>query len=430
MTKKVKALFIACVLGVCMAAATDQLARSSPPVDGIPVQLQKVIEQLQPIESKSSAWEREARWATILTLLVGLLGIVTGGIQAFDKKYLKVVTLIFGMTISGITLVNSTLFHPPRTLKVYALQLRHAAERIRRQVSSYDTTMAAADVDRLARGVQSQLIGAINLKANLEQKLEGEITPENLQASISFLPWTVVHASSEQPQPTWVSTLPRDTVYMYFVGTGESDSLQGAEDAARVNAYDQGARQVAPQLGESDLEGVRIYVANSSEEAATYFRYERATHKYRYYKLLRMSKAFLDTDVARALMRKKVLLKLERVFCLQDGSAGATDWYFDVKYSGKTIIQLSRRSYDDRRPESKSGIKPLAVDHAEATIELPEGGRAAIELFGYRSFGNKLSATGKGFVTVNGVDSPIEVEGQSERAGHFKFDFTAAKVGP
>ncbi len=126
----------------------------------------------------------------------------------------------------------------------------------------------------------------------------------------------------------------------------------------------------------------------------------------------------------------KVVLKLRTILCFQDGSHGATNWYFTIKYMGSPIMRLGTRSYDDDRAESKNGITPPAVEHPEATIEMPETGTASIEIFGYRATGNRLSAQGNAIITSSSTVLRTDVVGVPEKEGHFMFDFTVARVSP
>lgn len=120
----------------------------------------------------------------------------------------------------------------------------------------------------------------------------------------------------------------------------------------------------------------------------------------------------------------KVNLKLKTIYCFQDGSVGATNWYFRVRYNGSDLFGLGPRSYNDARAESKSGMAPLDSDHAEATIEVPDKGAPSINILGYRAFGDRLSAQGNAVLSANQTEMSAEVVGIPENEGHFKFNFT------
>lgn len=138
----------------------------------------------------------------------------------------------------------------------------------------------------------------------------------------------------------------------------------------------------------------------------------------------------------------KYRLKLERIFCLEDGSAGATSWTFDIKggrsdlhHGGQpfpVLFRLSNRSYDDKNPESKKGLLPPAADHAEFALDLQGNTKFDIEIAGYHSGAvfdkSRPRATGRGTVSPSPSSVTVDVAGEPRKQGYFRFDFTLTKL--
>jgi hypothetical protein len=119
-------------------------------------------------------------------------------------------------------------------------------------------------------------------------------------------------------------------------------------------------------------------------------------------------------------------LKLERLFCVQDGGEGADEWRFEVRV-GESLLQLSRMPYNDKSEACKLGTLPTAFGNAVVVLTdnvFP----ATVTIRGFHNGkirGERLEATATAPMTSSGFTGPVElVAAAGEKKGHFRFVFS------
>ncbi len=302
-----RSLQIAILQLVLMGVGVAAVAQGPPPANSNSDPFQWVTKQVERSEGKIEQWDREAAKVAYLTVLAAILGAVVAVAQATKKESLRIATAVMGVAITGITVVNNTVYHPSRTLRLYASELREAVNLIRVQMAGFDPTMPADGKQEFTKRIADQLIDLTKLQSSLEKKLEGEGAMAGEKAALGWLPHFTAYAQFQSQLPAWVSNPPTDNVYLYFTGKGEGPSLQEAEEQADLDGYRQGARMLAKDLGESELAKAEAYVARGSEEAGRYFQYERSTRNYRFFKLWRISKVLTERVMAQRLIAQQVV---------------------------------------------------------------------------------------------------------------------------
>lgn len=121
--------------------------------------------------------------------------------------------------------------------------------------------------------------------------------------------------------------------------------------------------------------------------------------------------------------RYSVLLTLDRIEVLNDGTNGSTTWSFDVSAGGQDLFQLPARDYVDG--EEGRDVKPRTSDPSIGRVVLVPGQEMLIKISG-RTGGiiSKLSASGTATLVADRPLAPIRVLGGDGRDGEFIFHFS------
>lgn len=129
-------------------------------------------------------------------------------------------------------------------------------------------------------------------------------------------------------------------------------------------------------------------------------------------------------EAPKAPSRYSVLLTLEKIEVINDGTSGSTAWSFDVSAGGQDLFELPSRDYIDT--EEGRNATPRATDPSIGRVSLVAGQEMLIKING-RSPGliNKLSATGTATLVADRPLAPIRVVGgDNGRDGEFIFHFS------
>ncbi|MGO1069368.1 hypothetical protein [Lysobacter sp. CA199] len=121
--------------------------------------------------------------------------------------------------------------------------------------------------------------------------------------------------------------------------------------------------------------------------------------------------------------RYSVLLTLDKIEVLNDGSNGSTTWSFDISAGGQDLFQLPSRDYLDN--EEGREVKPRTSDPSIGRVVLVPGQEMLIKISG-RSAGliSKLSASGTATLVADRPLAPVRVLGGDGRDGEFIFHFS------
>ena len=118
-----------------------------------------------------------------------------------------------------------------------------------------------------------------------------------------------------------------------------------------------------------------------------------------------------------------ILLTLDRIDVLDDGSNGSTAWSFDIEGGGEGLFSLSSRDYVDTGEEAVA--RPRGSDPTIARLVLVPGQQMPIKIVGHSTgLISRVSASGSARLRADRPLAPIEVTADKGKAGRFVFHFT------
>jgi len=119
-----------------------------------------------------------------------------------------------------------------------------------------------------------------------------------------------------------------------------------------------------------------------------------------------------------------LLLQLQRIEVLDDGSYGGTDWEFRVEADGRELFELPGKTLSDEVGDNV--IVPTADDAAQGRITLLPGQQVLVKIIG--EGGGMLGsaeATGTGLLTARGINGPVRVATRDKDGARFVFHLAA-----
>ena len=129
-------------------------------------------------------------------------------------------------------------------------------------------------------------------------------------------------------------------------------------------------------------------------------------------------------EAPKAPSRYSVLLTLEKIEVINDGTNGSTSWSFDVSAGGQDLFELPARDYTDT--EEGRNATPRTSDPSMGRVTLVPGQEMLIKISG-RSSGliSKTSASGTATLVAERALAPVRVTAADPRDGEFVFHFAA-----
>jgi len=123
--------------------------------------------------------------------------------------------------------------------------------------------------------------------------------------------------------------------------------------------------------------------------------------------------------------RYSVVLTLEKIEVVNDGTSGSTSWTFDVSAGGQDLFELPARDYND--VEDSRIATPRTSDPSMGRVTLVPGQEMLVKISG-RSGGliSKLSASGTATLVAERALAPVKVVAADPRDGEFIFHFATA----
>jgi hypothetical protein len=130
----------------------------------------------------------------------------------------------------------------------------------------------------------------------------------------------------------------------------------------------------------------------------------------------------VEPDLPKAPSRYSVLLTLEKIEVINDGTSGSTSWSFQVSAGGQDLFELPSRDYIDT--EEGRNVTPRGSDPSMGRVMLVPGQEMLIKING-RSAGliSKLSASGTATLVADKPLGPVRVVSADGRDGEFIFHF-------
>ncbi len=275
-------LLIACVYALPLLVGQSPASES-----------QKLMEQLNVLLRKSRSWEVESSLLLGMTVLIGVLGLLSSTLQGVKNRWSKSATVAIGLAISVLTLITSSVFPTDyRTLRRNAI---HSTGWIREAQVALNGCDSASEEDK--KVYREMVRNIIRRFGELEEQMYS--APSTLDL--------VTSAHAFQGQPDWVYRPPQDPINLYFVGVAQNVSLARAQSDSYKSAVDRATMLLAAQTGRrpvpSDSDPLRKYVMGSSAVASAQFTFDRGRGIYQYYTLLKMNRMLTRPDLVNSAVR-------------------------------------------------------------------------------------------------------------------------------
>ena len=253
-------------------------------------------------EAQIAKWERTARVMVVITVVVGILGVIAGALQVSQQKWCKTATIFVGLAVSGMTVVLNTAF-PKDYRELYSL-----ADTGRKLLEGLDVMITRG----IPKDEGSRKGWFEDFQRRLDQFLDLGKEIHRTAARLETLP--TVYAQSSGRKPDWVFKLPDDRTSLYFLGVGDDPLLGKAREVSHDNALHRAVEYFSRQFqGIQQTKQVSLdpaalseYVVKSAEEAGTYFEYDPASRSYLYYTLLRIHKDIAEANLKLYGLQKRI----------------------------------------------------------------------------------------------------------------------------
>jgi hypothetical protein len=122
---------------------------------------------------------------------------------------------------------------------------------------------------------------------------------------------------------------------------------------------------------------------------------------------------------------RRLLLRLDRIQVEDDGSAGSTDWTFQVSADGEPLFSVPMPSLNDKPGQNLA--RPADRDQASAEVDLPAGSRVALSVKGWKQGwlpGSRAEVTGES--ALGAGKTVVTVQTDAPKGPRFVLYFSAA----
>jgi tetratricopeptide (TPR) repeat protein len=244
------------------------------------------------VDHKIKTWHYFYWISLISTIIVGMFGLVITLLQSLDQTKYRIYTICLGTVISACTfLSNSFLKGDYREYDrieqkgiLKQIELGNLVE-IYKTADSNNQKIIWSDIKSLILEIDQLEDSLTASKQDLTAKLESSWSP-------------IVGTAYAGTAPSWLSTLPEDSNYLFFTGFADGERLEGLEVAAVKNATQNAAAYLVQQFGQEaqqiDADKLAKFLADTAKPYSAYISRD-AKNLYRYYSLIRISKNILKT---------------------------------------------------------------------------------------------------------------------------------------
>lgn len=340
------------------------------------------------VASTTQLWQGQIdRWRSAgdacfrLTVGVGILGILIGGLQPFKARWVKPVVVVLGLLVSSLTLIRTarydydhrSYYRAADGAEQYVLRIRRWSHPLTNSLEEEEEAIQQVralldELDNIARRFDAQ--PAVPLRQSWSNPLTGVAFAQSLP---------------EGKKPDWLNGREADGGSVFFVGVAIDASLATARRSSFENALAAARDDLAARIGPArgyDPAALAQYLAEGASAVDRYFDREPGAG-YRYYTLLALSKSRMQADASLFGFREKVRVPDEAVRAVQ--SVQASPIVYQVRreeaYAKLTSEAKGRvgadafRLYETGRVARLNGDAPAAVEALEQAV------RAAPEFY-------------------------------------------------
>jgi tetratricopeptide (TPR) repeat protein len=245
------------------------------------------------IDNKIKIWHLYFWISIISTISVGVLGLLITLFQSIDQVKYKTYTICLGTIISACTFLSHTFLKGD--YRQYE-RIEQAGLIKQEELSNLVENYKKADDE-------NKKIFWSNIKALIYQinSLEDSLTASKTDTTTSLASIQIIDSAYAGTAPGWITALPEDDNYLYFIGFADSASLANLNTAAQQNATQSAVSYMTEQFGQAakkiDPEKLAKFLADSAEPYSSYISSDSGNKVYRYYSLMRISKNAIKTGV-------------------------------------------------------------------------------------------------------------------------------------
>lgn len=270
------------LLTICLVSFIVLVPDWAVATDATIVALNKIV---QTKVEEINTWKSLAQNLALLTLVVAILGAISGILSQFTAKWAKIIIAVAGGLVAIFTVVINTRY--PVDYRTYK-KLTYDAQTIVDEVNIQISVLAAVqDVNRRNEIINGNILPKLQKITDIGKQL--------IHARNEDLYLGVSEAFAQETVPQWVTNPPKDKNTLYFVGHGAASNPSKAEslatDYSKENAriiindvlIKSGQREENPSNS-----SIMKSILGGSEIINKYVKYDAQQKQYRYFCLLKI----------------------------------------------------------------------------------------------------------------------------------------------
>jgi tetratricopeptide (TPR) repeat protein len=278
------------LFGFCLVLVVEELRAD------LKEEQTKIDAMKKPYEVKIKRWELTANTFLVLSIVIGILGTLTGALHASNTKLPKGFILAMGIAITVMTGVNNTALKG---------DYRNLVSQARKIMMSIDIELVRGYGEGNEQARTAWLDKMRSLFLQLEDIEKPQTSSPIQQANKGEGLGTSLYAQARETQaPIWLTSLPSDSANIYFVGMGENSDLEKAKALSSLEAKCEASIMFFLQVERATAGIARAFksfdfamsMLESAEVADTYFQFSERTQRFRFYTLLMLSKKRMAMD--------------------------------------------------------------------------------------------------------------------------------------
>lgn len=330
----------------------------------------RVIEELRRIldgkRSRIGEFRRTAQLIIGIAVTVAMAGAASSLLQAFKEVWARWATGIVGVVVAGLTAYSNLSF--PEDHRA----LLRKADRSDTILDRID--LKIAHLPALDGADRSELLDQVDAEfRELQRVLEGETAAASLPPHAALRSTAAAWAADLGP-PAWVEGRPADEQAVYFVGFGSAPGLAEARDESQRRALSDArswlVEALNPTAAAGEIASLSERAVGSATVADTWF--ERSPDgNFRFFTLLRLSRAAAATDLRVFSAREQVALAPSALRSVQKGSGRSADYVASRQQVYEQILAKTRSELGDDYARLEDGRRLRRegnVDLAIATL--------------------------------------------------------------
>lgn len=238
-----------------------------------------------------TSWERGRLLAFLLVVAVFLFGAVIVLFQTLPSAKARAGAIVLGCAVTLLmALGNASLVFDHRQYQAMASQGRHLlaqAEARRSQLQAVRT-----DQEQMRLGLFEDIRKDVNAVLQLQATHEQRLQPGTASVMALARAFEVPAAA-----PDWVTKVPADPTWLYFVGVAGGTDYAAAKQASLESAHASARAFLAERLGGGAQGQAAGYLLESARIVDTHVEFDGSHQTVRHYTLLALSRKVAESDL-------------------------------------------------------------------------------------------------------------------------------------